>query len=249
MLKSIFRSIKNSPVTPRLLTYGFGFGVGFGTGAFITQRKLEAKFEEILEKEVQDTKNYYRTLYKVDISSPTEHPNLKEATKSQQKKYEDIVEDEYDSNEEVEDTQKQPDPSWTRDVAPELQDREVVMTIQNPSSEIPPYLVEEEEYHENEPAFDQIEVVYYMGDRVLVEAPDDPWENPAEYLGEDYNDILGVLDREATEIFVRNNDRAEFYHIELDTETYADKFAGENELKHAHRRERRRQPKFRGDYE
>lgn len=241
-LYSVVRAVKSSPTTPRLLAYGFGFVVGLPTGVWLTKRYLETQFEHILEKEIEETKNYYRTLYKTDIPTPSDHPGVAKAVEEE---YEEIVEEKYKSERNV--TDRQPHSDWFRDVAPELQDEDVVMTVVNPSSEIPPYLIEGEEFFENEPAFEQTEVVYYLGDRTLVEAPDNVWVNPAEWLGDDFDDILGVLDRVATEVFVRNNKAAMMYHIELDTGSYSDTFAAENELKHANRRERRRQPKFRGD--
>lgn len=226
----------------RAFPYVVAYAAGAGTGAWLMHRRLSARFEDILAEEVEQTKNYYRTLYKADIPTPSDHPGLEEA---QREEYQWIVDDKYKSARNVE--ERKPSSDWIRDVPPSLQDADVVMTVESPSSEIPPYLIEEEEFFENEPAFEQIEVVYYMGDRVLVEAPDEVWDDPSKWLGDDFDDILGVLDREATEVYVRNNADAMMFHIEMDTGSYSLKFAEENELKHAHRRERRRQPKFRGD--
>lgn len=231
-------------VVPRLIAYAVGFGVGAATGAYVTKHILEARFENILNEEVRQTREYYTTLSKRDMPSPTDHPGLADAQKDL---YERLVEDKYKGKRSEEaPEEKPPVPSWITEPVPQISEEEE----QESRNRAWGTLISEEEFYENEHDWTTVEVSYYAGDEVCVEEPDRVWNSPGEHLGDSWESFLSLLDPEETDIYIRNEINEILYHISLDLGSYADLFAAENELRHAHLRDRRRDKrprKFRGD--
>lgn len=183
------------PATARAGFYALGFGVGFGTGAWYTRRVMAARYEQILEEEVQKTKNFYKTLYDKGEMPVTEQ-----------------VVEEY---EEVENVVKPYSPPRTTDdgevraLGDEPEEEKTYSPVDENASYEPlteeeiqgaswhtqggdertaaradaPYLITEPEFRENLVNHRQAEWTYYEEDGAIVDETETKIHKPEEVLG------------------------------------------------------------------
>lgn len=250
-------------VDPKTLKYLFlGLGVGLVGGGVlgygIANKRLQAKYEQIAEDEIDEMREHFRRR----LVAKEEKPDLgKEAAK--------IVEREgYDGPahpvlQEDEDGAVPPEEEEAQDAAsagfPVPSEEEVAETVENVfdkdepqdggwdyEAEIArrrpefPYVIHEDERHEKE-GYTHTELTYYAGDDVLTDSDDKPIEEIDKVVGAANLEKFGHGSGDKDVVFIRNDALELEVEVQRDEGSYSEVVHG---IKHSADPPRRRRARF-----
>lgn len=195
--------------------------VGGAVGFVVAQRMLEAKFQEQLEAELQESRAYFQQMYSTPVF---------EAEKSDDDA---LLEDVRDATDEVDgmpedvvgraltaiSTYNPEDPEETVEVR-DRKDPVIINTFDHhtpPGDEVlgalmadrdisKPYIITKTEYYENEPDHEQVPFTYWEGDDILVNDRDEfnPIENQEAVAGEENLLRFGYGSGDEDILYIRN---------------------------------------------
>lgn len=254
--EQIVALLKTKKVTVGLAS-AFSALAGAAVGYAVAQKRLEKAYEEIVKNEVNAAKQFYGALYKTDeqYASPeaVAEARLSNEALSALRKYtagesdESIVE----SITDVED--------GLEVVVTTIERKEVVRNVFTDSNidvddefdyatevamrdSSKPYIISHDEFFENTPQFNQVNVTYYEGDDVLADQTDQVIDDLEGTVSSD-NLKFGHGSKDANIVYVRNEP------LELDFEVlHSDGKYAEEVLGFRDRSERSAKiVKFRGD--
>ncbi len=178
---------------------GISGAIGFASGYYLLRKQLEAKYTEISHEEIAEAKAYYSRMYKKDdFADPIEL-----ATKHQQD--EEMDEDLSVVLETVEEIVEELE---YRDSPVHDQEAELLLSlVQAAKAENKPYLISKQAFLENEVEHDQLTLVYYEEDDLLIDPSDNIVEDVDPLIGLSHLSNFGdfkVLGDDNNIIYIRN---------------------------------------------
>jgi hypothetical protein len=209
----------------RALAYAVGWGVGFGTAAYLYRERiknLEVEYQNTLEKEIAETKQFYKVLHKRDIH-PEElvDPNADE-NHPDRVAYETYAA-KYDGSEVVDEAaEDEEDTAVTED--------ETIHEIWVDELNNPP-----EDYRNNT-------VTFFRGDRVLAHEDGQVIYHPEEVIGLSNYDKFDDIPPHVMQVFYRDPKKKIDWIVDLDSGAYADTYIQHS---YKHDRDHRKVKKFR----
>lgn len=237
---------------------GFGLGVAIGTvGYILAKKRIQAKYEAVLEEERIEMKAYYERHYKKgDFETPAsaaERFGAKVAenamrdyrgqgakTAEAEKTEVEIVEQEIVADETAVKnifTENESTVEWD-------QEQEESKRAANPDE---PFIITEDEFGTNEDDYDQITLTYYAEDDVLVDEHEKPIEEIDKIVGEGNLLRFGHGSRDNNIVYIRNNHLSYDFEVIKREASYAKEVLG---FQHTDSGGSRKTKKFRvGDYE
>lgn len=193
-------------------------GVGLVVGYKIAERQLGARFEERLEAETADMKEFY-TNVKQRYNTPEEAaaaliPQTEEVAedprvKTQRIQYNKIVKQEkYDGLNEFSEAGE----------SCEIEETVVTQNVFEQARDLnQPYIISQEEFIENERGFEQATLTWYSRGGVLADVRDEPIGNVGEVIGNDFSTRFGDGSSDEHTVHVRNEKlRMEFEVVKSD---------------------------------
>lgn len=89
-----------------------------------------------------------------------------------------------------------------------------------------PYVISAEEYLQNDPEFEQLEMTWYAGDNILCDDKDKPVENINLYVGDDNLQKFGLASQNISLVFVRNERLRMDFEVSYSDGTYKHEVMG-----------------------
>lgn len=217
---------------------------GFATYKF-TRKKIRARYEELAQKEIEEARNYYRTLGKEDFKTPAdavdalvpgpEQLNIK------------VTELGYNEPEKVmgaEASEVDPDAEELHNI---FTDAEVQVEFDLEAellkrTEEAPYVISVQEYMEGEKGYEQETLTYFEGDDVLADSRDNMIEEVEATVGHDNLERFGHGSNDKNLVYIRNDRQELDMEIIRSQGDFAKEVLGFNEanLKHSDERRPRR---------
>lgn len=233
---------------------------GGALGYYAAKKRLQPKYEAIIKQEIEETKEYYSRLYKVDDYEtpaaaverliPKAEQEAIEAHRAYRgekvigqiigvKEDEAGLEVEVQLNEGVEvsnifvNNQPLNAEDWDYDTEKEQR------------SEDFPYVIHQDEYFENDAQYEQVTMTYYEGDDILADEADQPITDVEGNVGEKNLQKFGHGSGDQNTVYIRNNKRGLDFEVVRSRGKFAEEVAGfiEHSDKSSHIR------RFRGDDE
>lgn len=231
---------------------------GGALGYYAAKKRLQPKYEAIIKQEIEETKEYYSRLYKVDDyetpAAAVERLIPKEEAIEAHRAYrgekvigqiigvkedEAGLEVEVQLNEGVEvsnifvNNQPLNAEDWDYDTEKEQR------------SEDFPYVIHQDEFFANEEEFEQVTMTYYEGDDILADEEDQPITDVEGNIGEKNLQKFGHGSGDQNTVYIRNNKRGLDFEVVRSRGKFAEEVAGfiEHSDKSSHIR------RFRGDDE
>lgn len=254
VLKTVIETRRFAVLLASVLSAATGTVVGY----LVATNLLEKKYAEIAEQEIHEAKVYYRQQNKAgEFSDPAvlaekyedEAPdNISpedEALMGELKKA--LIEVGYISDDQaVPVTPKEKlevESSITKNIFDPEEDPNVFVLDDelDKKAKGEPYILEEDEYLENDSGYTQTALTYYAGDNILADERDHIIDNVKRAIGED-NLRFGYGSRSETMVYIRNDKLQAEYEIALSTGKYSVEVAGF--IEHSEKRGLR---KFRDD--
>lgn len=245
--------------------------MGAGTAYYISKRVMKAKYEELMEKEIDEAREYYARLSKNEkFKSPsstlaTLHPQpnyqgdksegaVQEAADAI-RAYQGEAEDEGDEEWE-EETYPDDSPEEDDDEESSLNvflqsetddDWDIDAEMLSRTKEVP-YVISRQEFYEGEPEYSQTSLTYYEGDKVLADEKEIDIPYPDPIVGIKNLELFGHGSGDSRVVYIRNERLSADYEIVKHDGKYAHEVLG---LQHsdggARGRQQRNEPrKFRG---
>ena len=185
-----------------------GATAGVAGGYFFAKKRLEARYEALVEQEIEETREYLAKRHKID-EFETPAKALAALGKA------------------VDQTKIDPRPSVEALIrgmgyrSAEKALEEVV--ARGPDA---PYVLREDEYMENDSGYDQKTLTYYAGDDTLAEEDDEIIDDVERVVGKANLDKFGELSGDSRVCYVRNEKLQVEYEIILHDGTYAEVVQG-----------------------
>lgn len=179
-----------------------GAGVGLVVGYKIAENRLAARFDERLENETADMKEFYTNVkqkYDTPEAAATALITSKERepedprVKTQRVQYHKIVKDEaYVGEESVEEGCEIEEVTVTQNVFETSRDPDV------------PYIITQDEFMANETGYEQATVTYYTTGGVVADHRDDVIDNADVVLGDRFASNFGTDSSDPNIVHIRN---------------------------------------------
>lgn len=156
------------------------------------RKRMKSKYEAISKKEIEEAKEFYRTLHKKDeYDSPDKvvedrHPELT------------VVRDAADA------IRRYQGESPTLSMTDELEDVDDD-DLEIRAGEETPYIITQDEFLRADPGFEQQVLTYYVGDDTLADQSDNVIDLPDDVVGPDTLNRFGQGSSDARTVYVRNN--------------------------------------------
>lgn len=185
------------------------FTVGAGIGTAVTYKVISAKYEQILQDEIESVKAVFSQKKNDKEDIPVEDTDEEpEAEISEEDAKEDFME--Y--------AKKVKDSGYINysDISKPEESKPVVLKREEEDS-TKPYVIAPEEFGELYD-YDTISLTYFK-DGVLTDSYDEPIEDIDATVGEDFHTHFGEYEDDS--VFIRNDVRKADYEILYDTRTYA----------------------------
>lgn len=251
--------------------FAVGLGLGLGSGVFLAkkalEKKLDLKYNEIMEREIADAKKFYGRLHKKDeYSSPEKVARelgldtvIKDPVEEDADEALVAYKGERDEAEDISEVMAQemmkPEVITEKDLPPQVQnifenakvdeddfDYDVEITLRGG---IKPYVLSHDEFMENDGDNSQVTITYYDEDDVLTDERDQPIPDVNATVGSENLNRFGHGSKDANIVYVRNPRLDLDFEIMLSHGSYAKEVLGF--IEHSDRRGSTR--KFRGDDE
>lgn len=198
---------------------GFGLSIALGTvGYVLVKKRIEAKYEAVLEEERLKMKDYYERHYKKgDFETPRKTANtLGVAVEKADKSMRDYRGEGSKSITETEDEkvvvveeETEVEVTPTKNIFTDNessqewdQDQENSKREAHPDE---PFVITDDEYNENEFDYEQISLTYFAEDDVLVDQHEKPIEEIDKIVGEGNLLRFGHGSKDNRIVYVRNN--------------------------------------------
>lgn len=212
--------------------------IGAVSGYKFAEKKLLSQFEESLDRHIEETRDYFRRVYKTDdFETPEEAAEAlgvavpvaeaADAVRTYHKAFDSgtiFPEQKVFTPEEVHQKMNEviPEEKLEKNIFEDGNHEPSIDKDNRDTSK--PYVVDADEYQANELEHDQIDLTYYGGDNVLADDEDKVVEKVEELVGHMNLNMFGASDPEHPHMLLVRNER-----IKTDFEiTYSDgKFAHE----------------------
>lgn len=164
---------------------------GAAVGYKIAEKRLAAQFDERLQKETEEMRTFYQNVPTKKYSSPEEAvqdlvvPDLAQKALSTYQGQKTA----YHKVEKAEDPKPEDFEPFEGDE--EKQEEMVRNIFESPRDPDNPYLISEEEFNQNEGEFQQVNLLYYAEDDVLIDIREDVIEDPTKTTGLDFKQNFG----------------------------------------------------------
>lgn len=222
---------------------------GLTGGHLLTKKMLEKKYEEIANQEIEEAKNFYSRIYdKPDLEelavkydeaqnipddlvekvaeaakafteysgvSVTKSDFQEEASGAQEQIEGKVVE--MEDHNIFTDSSPAEDSGWN--LEEEIEKRQELV-------EGTPYVIEHDEFYENEKEYEQITLTYFEGDDTLSDARDQPVEDTENTVGDDNLTRFGHGSKDNNIVFVQNDRLETLFEIVRSTGKYAEEVLG-----------------------
>lgn len=169
------------------------FFMGAGSGAFVAWKILKYKYEQLVQKEIEEAKKYY--------------------SEKQKKNH-------YESEKHIEEPSEITTNADVKEYVSTLENQGYAYGKNVEIKEVPhmnkPYVIPPEIFGE-EDSYDTVSLTYYA-DGVLTDDMDDPIENVDDIVGEDSLNHFGEYEEDS--VFVRNDGLKCDYEILFDSRNY-----------------------------
>lgn len=172
-------------------TSAASFVLGSAVSYFITKKVLQTRFDALVEKELQEAKEYYARRAasdEVQISKKAHQEMVKHLAYKADSEPEPERTTTYLDNEPLEVDQ-------TFNYEDELKNR----TTEKP------YVIHVDEFMTNESEYDQVSITYYEGDDVLADEKDSPVPDPDAVIGQDNLERFGHGSKDNRVVYIRND--------------------------------------------
>lgn len=230
--------LRNNPV----LLVGVGLVAG-SVGAFIgykvARKRLEAKFEVLLEEEIEKTRRYYAAYSKKDEYETPEkaaHALIPDEEREAQQAFVnyagmakaqvDVIEDEHgvtvETKSEMVETEEGDEVEEVHEVvknniflngsALDKDEFDYEAEVAQRSEDFP-YVITEDEFFQNEQDFVQLTMTYYEGDDVLCDEQDRTVDDVDGSVGEVNLHKFGHGSKDKNLVYIRNNKRGTDFEI------------------------------------
>lgn len=203
---------------------------GGAVGAKLMEKKLIAEFDERLEKEMEDVRNFYGVVHKKQYPTPADAvndliiPEAAEALAAYKGRdaggkiaYHKIVKTVETKSEETENEEV---------ASPEI---EVNVFDQHRKDRGEIYIITEEEYLQNDSNYVQSTVTFYKKDLVLTDEREEPIENYKSIIGEEAGESFGTNEDDPNVVHVRNKKLQIDFEVCLSEGSYAHEVLGADE--------------------
>lgn len=183
----------------KVVGYLAAFALGAGVATVVTHKVVSAKYDKLIEEEIESVKESLGKNSRVDISEKTDeivgealHPD----TEIVDKPHTDVIREEYEAM---------------------IDEKYNTVTKQTDIPREAPYEITEEEYGEIYD-YNAVSLTYYS-DGILA----DDMDNPVDDIKETIGDILDRVDHYET-VYVRNDVRGCDYEVYFDKDKWADTY-------------------------
>lgn len=231
---------------------------GVVAGYFLGRKLAARMFEDRLDQEIQETKEFYAKVYKRDDYETAEsaaemlgiNVNLEPAVEAL-RKYQGQGFDEF--HEEVQHPTSideltevsEEDGLIEQNIFEKDSTAQLAVDSRTPNV---PYVISLEEFMQNEPEHNQITVTYYEGDDTLADERDDIIEDINDVVGRANLSLFGLASSDPNIVHIRHELRKIDFEVVKSTGEYRREVAGftdEDALKHSEdSRMRRRRPRW-----
>lgn len=238
------KGLVNSTGSNKLLVIALAFMAGGGVGFLVARRLLEEHYQELAEEEIQDVISHFREKYEDEEKEEhrklvnrydSDKPSPEELVR-REARYEEFEEDLLEAEDEdydEEDYLEEADLSLDFEGSPDglgdededyaegdyLVDEDISEEVEPDSDE--PYLITYEEFLEEEPNREKIDLYYYRFDQIVCDVNDIIVEHPEDILGVAWLDEL----KRRTTAFVRDDINDIDYEVHSLSKSYNDDVA------------------------
>lgn len=202
-----------------------GIVIGGAAGYVVTKKLLQDKYENELQIQIQDVKDYYRIIRKEDEYSspetvPTNYENVLEGLEYiESKEEEQTTEDEWlEENVEVDESEEEDE---VESIHKQNYDR----------NRNEPYIISVKEYMEDRDDHDKITITYFEDDDVLCDEREEVIPNVEATVGSNALTSFGELSEDSKIVYVRNERTSTDFEVIRDTRSYAEVVLGFKEDK------------------
>lgn len=221
------------------------FAAGAGAGFLFAKKKYENSFEEVIEREIREAKEFYKRTYKVDEFATPEaaveslgvpDPLLEDATDALRTYLGQDVPDE--PEEPVEEEQE----IIERNV---FDDSELKIDKDN-RDKSRPYVVDLDEFMENPHDHEQLQFTYFAGDNVLADEKDKDIPDPDPIVGNMNLMMFGASDPNEKHIVLIRNEKLNLdFEVAYSDKKYTHEVLGyDEEIKHSDTGRRKQRPRW-----
>lgn len=208
-----------------------GLGIGGAAGYFTTKKLLEAKYENELNIQIQEVKDYYKLVRKEgEYASPETVPvEYEQTTPENYGDYENILEGlEYiEHSEEVVTEEEEIDE--TEEEVEEVPESEYKKEYNRNRNE--PYIISVKEFMEDREEYDKTTITYFEDDDVLCDEREEVIPNVEYTVGNEALIKFGELSEDKNIVYVRNERTSTDFEILRDRRSYAEVVLGYKEEK------------------
>jgi hypothetical protein len=236
--------------------------LGGGAGYLVAVKRLNKQYDERLIQELQETKEFIQFTMdedEKDKQATPENINLNEYTTGLEQAARSVVnyagvesnDDEIAKALETLDRMVKDSTDEAVVVVEDVNVFDMDVTVWDLDKEmaqrdpLQPYIISEDEFMQNDPEHEQVQVTYYQGDDILSDAKDEPIPDVNGTVGEDNLTRFGHGSDNANMVFVRNEVMATDFEIERSFGNFAEEVHGI--IKHS--QESRKARRYRGDDE
>lgn len=249
---------------PKLLVFAClaGVGLGFGGGYIFSKKKTAARYEEIIDREIEEARVFYRSLNKVDEEGKPVTPmdylletqgdvQVSEVVRTYKgtERVEEVVLDVEPYDEIVDDNQLRKIEHRLR--AEELNKSKNVFDPKDepadPRDYTKPYVLTHDEYFTAEKEYEQLSLTYYEGDKTLANERDEPVADVESLVGKENLLRFGSGSKDPNIVYIRNDHKQLDCEVVRSSGSYVDEVLGldveppKNEMKHSAQARRRRE--------
>lgn len=218
------------------VSVGAALVVGGAAGYLVAKKQLETKYEALSRQEIDEARDYYRTLHKKEGFSTPEAAVAALIPEDAQKAfrlYSGAVPPElsgslkYHKAELLENvgslTVEEP---VELSVFKQVEEEQDVEAEVRERTEEAPYIISKAEFFADEAGHSQVTIAYYLGDGVLADERDQPIEDIDATVGDDNIPRFGHRSEDPNILYVRNHALGTDFEICLSRGKYAVEVAG-----------------------
>jgi hypothetical protein len=228
-----------------------GLAIGGAAGYFAAYKILEKKFDERLEEETKQTREFYTQATTVSNKKPYRTPeeavadlipgpdpeNEDPRQKSMKIAYHRVVKGE-GYVEAVGDEEEGAMAAAEEAGVPKPMIRNVFKDARDPEF---PYVIDQDEFMQNEPGFEQGTLSYFAKGGVLVDDHDTPIDNADVVIGTDFATRFGEGSSDENVVHIRNEKLRMDFEVCRSENSYEEDVLGESENPETPRERRRRE--------
>ena len=193
-----------------------GLAIGATASYILTKAFEERKYEQLIEEEIKSVKDHYESKHNREADEPGLNEDL-------QGMVEDLGYSDDKMEEKLEALKVKARNGW-QDPEEQLYEGKVVVEMGfEPSPRDPnvPYVINIEEFTEDNDDYDKLSVTYYEGDDVMADERDTVVPDPTNLIGADALTRFGEGSDDEHIVYVRNEKLTSDFEIVRDARSYA----------------------------